>query len=319
MKRILVVLDGAPEPVQPWPTSLEAAATPALDALCAVGDVGRLRTTPEGRAPGSETGLPVLLGATPDEPPGRGWIEACAAGVTVPAGLGAWRLDVHRRDGSRASEHEVRLVVPLLRARLPRHRIAALRGHRLLAVGARLPRLESCAGYDIAVWTDGARLAPVDSLSRTTLICGPGAAAGIGRLLGSRVVVPDGATGDTDSHLGAKTAAALGALADGDVVVHVGAPDEAAHRGERDAKRRAIEAADHDVVAPLRAAARKAGAMLAVTSDHGTCPWTGRHDAQPVPFVVAGPERAARGPLRLTERAVADEPVAAAPWAEAVA
>jgi 2,3-bisphosphoglycerate-independent phosphoglycerate mutase len=315
VKRILVVLDGAPEPVQPWPTSFEAAATPALDAMCAEGEVGRLHTTPDGLAPGSETGLPVLLGAEQREPAGRGWIEAAAADVPVAPGLGAWRLDLLRPDGRRASEHEARRLVPLLSARLAQHRIIALRGHRLLAVGAERPRVKRCSGFNVVVWPDGKRLPPSDALRRTTLVCGPGAAAGIGRLLGARVVVPDGATGDTDSLLGAKTAAALRARGDSDeVVVHVGAPDEAAHRGEREAKRRAIEAADQRVVAPLHAAVRRTGGLIAVTADHGTCPWTGRHDAEPVPYVLAGSAVAARGPRRLTERAVAAEPIAATPW-----
>jgi 2,3-bisphosphoglycerate-independent phosphoglycerate mutase len=305
-RRILVILDGAPEPVQPWPTTLEAAATPALDALCVAGEVGRVATTPEHHAPGSETGIPAILGALP--PAGqvaRGPVEAAAAGVVVPAGMGAWRLDVRHRSGARATDHEVHLLWPLLRSHLPRHCVMPLRGHRVLALGPRRPVLRRCAGMDITVWADGARLTPALDAS-TTMVCGPGAAAGIGRLLGARVIVPDETTGDVDTDLDAKAVAALHALErGGDVVVHVGAADEAAHRGERDAKRLAIEAVDTRVIAPLRTAARAAGATIAVTSDHGTCPWTGRHDPAPVPYVLAGPGVTARGPRRLTERAVA--------------
>lgn len=314
MSRVLIILDGAPEPLGPGPTTLEDAHTPVLDALCAEGEVGRLPTTPDGCAPGSETGVPVLLGARVDDPVGRGPVEAAAAGVVVPEGMGAWRLDVRYADGRRVGEREVHRLCPLLRTHLPRHRIMPLRGHRVLAVGSRRPVVRTCAGREVLVWPDGARLAPV--LERpTTMVCGPGAAAGIGRLLGASVEVPERATGDTDTDLDAKAARALRALERGDdVVVHVGGADEAAHRGERDAKRRVLEAADARVIACLREAARAAGATLTVTSDHGTCPGTGRHDAAPVPYVVVGPGTVARGPDRLTERAVQRSPVSGAPW-----
>jgi 2,3-bisphosphoglycerate-independent phosphoglycerate mutase len=330
VSRILVILDGAPEPIRAGPTSLEAAATPELDALCADGTVARLRTTPDGFAPGSETGLPVLLEAEPEAPLGRGPIEAAAAGVPVPEGHGAWRVDLLHGDGLRASEDEVCRVAPALRAHLPQHEVFPLRGHRVLAVGPTRPALRCCAGLDVVVWPDGATLAPtlgpdgadavggpgLDASGRpVTLVCGPGAAAGIGRLLGARVVVPDAATGDLDTDLDAKSSAALLALGRGeDVVVHVGTPDEAAHRLDPEAKCLAIEDADARIVAPLRRAADAAGATLAVTSDHGTCPRTGRHDAAPVPLVVAGPDVPAGGPTRLTERAVAGAPVEHTPF-----
>jgi 2,3-bisphosphoglycerate-independent phosphoglycerate mutase len=327
VSRILVILDGAPEPLRSGPTSLEAATTPALDALCAEGTVARLRTTPDGFAPGSETGVPVLLEAEPEAPLGRGPIEAAAAGVPVLEGHGAWRVDLLHDDGRRASEDEVRRVAPVMRERLARHEVVPLRGHRVLVVGATRPGLRRCSGFEVVVWPDGATLAPtlgphdagepgLDASGRpVTLVCGPGAAAGIGRLLGARVVVPDTATGDLDTDLDAKTSAALLALRRGDdVVIHLGAPDEAAHRLNPEAKRAAIEDADARMVAPLRRAAQAVGATLAVTSDHGTCPWTGDHDADPVPLVVAGPDVPAAGAGRLTERAVAEAPVEDAPF-----
>jgi len=314
VSRILVILDGAPEPVREGPTSLEAARTPALDALCAQGCAGRLRTTPDGLEPGSETGVPILLGAALDVPLGRGPIEAAGAGVEVPEGCEAWRLDLRHPGGRRAREPEVRGLMPRLRALLPRHRLTPLRGHRVLAVGPRAPAVRCCAGLAVTVWPDGARLEGV--LDRpTTMVCAPGAAAGIGRAAGARVVVGDGATGDVDTDLTGKAAAALRAIERGeDVVVHLGGADEAAHRGEPHAKGAFLEAADAALVAPLRRGARARGATIAVTSDHGTCPRTGRHDAAPVPYVVAGPGVPARGPRRLTERAVAGSPVAEALW-----
>jgi 2,3-bisphosphoglycerate-independent phosphoglycerate mutase len=227
----------------------------------------------------------------------------------------------------------VRRVASVLRGELPRHRVVPLRGHRVLVVGATRPGVRRCGGLEVVVWPDGAALAPalgtdgrdavgdaggpgLDASGRpVTLVCGPGAAAGIGRLLGARVVVPRTATGDVDSDLDAKASAALLALGRGeDVVVHVAAPDEAAHRLDPDAKRTAIEDADARILAPLRRAAEEAGATLAVTSDHGTCPHTGRHDGEPVPLVVAGPDVPAGGPRRLTERATTGARVEHAPF-----
>ncbi len=314
MRRLLVVLDGAPEPPGPRPSTLETARTPALDALCREGTVARLRPTPPGLPPGSETGLPTLLGAPPSAPIGRGPIEAAAAGVDVPAGLGAWRMDLRNADGSRASADAVSVRRPLLGLRTPGLRVAGIRGHRVVVIGRRRPSLRRVGGLDVHVWPDGAHLEQVLD-ERTTVVCGPGAAAGIARLLGATAIVPAGATGDVDSDLPAKAGAAVQALREGgDVVVHVGALDEAAHRRDAAAKRAALERADAEVVAPLVAAAREMEAIVAVTSDHGTCPRTGRHDPGPVPLVVAGPAIPVRGPSRLTERAVALAPIAREPW-----
>jgi 2,3-bisphosphoglycerate-independent phosphoglycerate mutase len=316
-RRILVILDGAAEPVWPWASTLEEAHVPALDALCARGAVARVVTTPAGLAPGSETGIPTLLGAPPAEPVARGAVEAAAAGVEAPPGTAAWRVDLHHPDGRRALTAEALLLRAELRSALPHHDVTHLRGHRYLAVGARRPVLEVLGGVAVHVWEDG--VVPERVLDhRTVIVAAPGAAAGCGRLMGARVVMSPGATGDVGSDLVAKTRAALAALREPDVrtvVVHVGGADEAAHHQDRLGKRAMIEAADADVVGPLARAAREAGAVIAVTSDHATCVETGRHDAEPVPLVVAGPGVAPSGPVRLHERLVARGPVWDAPFA----
>ncbi|MBB4663739.1 hypothetical protein [Conexibacter arvalis] len=190
--------------------------------------------------------------------------------------------------------------------------------------------------HALDVWPEG--VVPPRLLdARTVVVAARGAAAGIARLMGARVVVPDGATGRPGSDLAAKTAAALDALAAGakQVVVHVGGPDEAAHERDAAAKVAAIEAADRDVIAPLRTAVASAGGTLRICPDHGCDPADGRHDAAPVPRVEwtggllaeasgrldgigrapttsAGGTVADRGharPTRLTERAVAGLPI----------
>jgi 2,3-bisphosphoglycerate-independent phosphoglycerate mutase len=315
--RILVILDGAAEPIWPWPSTLEEATMPALDALCAGGTVARVATTPAGLSPGSEVGIPTLLGAAPRGAVGRGPVEAAAAGVELPAGAGAWRIDLHHHDGRRAVTAEALLLAPDLTARLEDHDVRHLKGHRFLAVGARRPEIGEVAGLDAAVWDDGESLAPALD-HRTVVIAAPGAAAGCGRLLGARVVTPAGATGDVGSDLAAKARAAVAALRTADtVVVHVGGADEAAHHRDRVGKVAMLEAADQDVIRPLAQAALGAGGIIAVTSDHATCVETGRHHADPVPLVVAGRGVGRAGAVRLHERLVSRARVWESPWAPA--
>jgi 2,3-bisphosphoglycerate-independent phosphoglycerate mutase len=90
------------------------------------------------------------------------------------------------------------------------------------------------------------------------------------------------------------------------VVVHVGAPDEAAHERDADAKVAAIEAADRFLLSPLADALRAHGGTLQVCPDHGCDPTTGEHDGAPVPCLQWPAANASGG--RLTERAVARQP-----------
>ena len=308
MVSVLVILDGASEPPRAGaPTSLERAHTPALDELAASGDLARLRTTPEGLAAGSEVAIPVLLGWVPPGAVARGPIEAAAHGIPVAPGAGAWRVDVmagERRADAADSERAARA----LSAAVPSHVVHRLIGHRLLLVGpAPLPPV--ARGAPFAAWPDGEPV-PRCLDPTTTVISARGAAAGIARLMGARVIVPDGATGDPDSDLAAKAASALAAIADGAarVVVHAGGADEAAHALDARAKVAFLERADRELIAPLADAVRAAGATLQVCADHGCDPATGRHDADPVPSLT-WPGSGGDEPRRLTERDVAGRPL----------
>jgi len=316
--RILVILDGAAEPLWPWPSTLEEARMPALDVLCDRGAVARVATTPAGLEPGSEVGIPTLLGAPPSAPVDRGLVEAAAAGLDVPAGASAWRVDLHHPDGRRAVTAEALLLAPDVARALPDHDVQHLKGHRFLAVGTTRPELRAVAALDAFVWADGAGLDPVLD-GTTTVVAAPGAASGCARLLGARVVNPQGATGDVGSDLAAKAGAALHALRDGarTVVVHVGGADEAAHHRDRLGKRVMLEAADTDVIGPLARAAAAHGGTIAVTSDHATCVETGRHHGDPVPAVIAGPGIARGGAVRLHERLVVRSPIWDGPFTPA--
>lgn len=297
----LLILDGASEPPGERPTSLERARTPELDALARGGTLGRLRTVAPGLPAGSESALPALLGWTPPRPVDRGALEAAAAGVRLVPGKRAWRVDaVSAGGGGRVA---VRLA-----GQLPDHRVIQLAGHRLLVVGAPpLPAGVRAAG--LRVWPEGDPLPPVLDHS-TVVIAASGAAVGAARLLGARVVEPAGTTGDTDTDLSAKAAAATSAIADGAsrVVIHVGAPDAAAHRRDAAAKVAALERIDAELVGPLVDAIARARGTLRVCPDHGCDPATGAHDGAPVPALDWPGD--GRGPGdRLTERAVAGLPV----------
>lgn len=283
MVAILVILDGASEPLRPGaPTSLEQARTPALDALVGEGRLSRLATVAPGLPAGSECAIPALLGWTPPAPVDRGAVEAAAHEIAVPAGARAWRVD---HDPSPLDGYAV-------------HR---LRGHRRLLVGP--PPLPA----GVPAWPEG--VVPERVLDESTVVVGArGAAIGVARLMGAATVVPDGATGEPDSDLAAKARAALDAITGGAtrVVVHVGGADEAAHQRDRAAKVAAIERADRELIAPLAAALRARGdGTLRVCPDHGCDPATGAHDGTPVPCLDWTPGGAATAGGRLTERAVA--------------
>lgn len=303
MVDVLVVPDGAAQPLRPDAESaLELAHLPALDALAAEGSLIRVDTTPAGLPPGSETGIPTLLGAPPDTPIGRGRVDAAGRGVPVPDDLIPWRADLVYNSGKRASIRQVRDVCSHLgRNALP------MGGHRILVLSASRPPDRRILGLRLRVWEDGP--APSGPLPRNTrLIAAPGTAAGCGRLLGADVVTPATATGDTDTDLAAKLEAAVEAVREEIpfVVVHVGGPDEAAHRRDQDAVVEMLERIDALLIAPLWEVVERCGGRLAVCPDHGTDPATGKHDSAPVPAVAWPPrhdaepgdafnERAARG------------------------
>jgi 2,3-bisphosphoglycerate-independent phosphoglycerate mutase len=113
---------------------------------------------------------------------------------------------------------------------------------------------------------------------------------GVGVLLGwERIDVP-GATGYLDTDYAAKGRAGVAALKDHDLVcVHVEAPDEASHEGKTDAKVKALEEIDKQIVGPLLAALPTHGEWrILVSPDHCTPLRTRAHAHGAVPFAMAG-------------------------------
>jgi 2,3-bisphosphoglycerate-independent phosphoglycerate mutase len=304
---VLVIPDGAAQPLRPGvPTALAAARTPVLDELAATGEVARVAVTRAGLPAGSEAGVPALLGHAPARALGRGWIDAAGYGVRVPEGMVPWRADVRRADGSRAGAGTARRMAAALGG-------AWTHGHRLALFAPEGGAPEGGGG--VHVWPDGATLPRVLDES-TVVVAARGAAAGCALLLGATLVVAPGATGDVDTDLNAKARAVVDAIECGArrVVVHVGGPDEAAHRRDAGAKIAALEGIDAGLLAPLRDAVARAGGTLAVCPDHGTDPFDGTHDAGAVPALRWGRGIAPAGPDRMTEAATAGRPVFAPSW-----
>jgi 2,3-bisphosphoglycerate-independent phosphoglycerate mutase len=304
---VLVIPDGAAQPLRPGaPTALQAARTPVLDALAATGDVARVAVTPAGVPAGSEAGVPALLGHAPARALGRGWIDAAGYGVPVPKGMVPWRADVLRDDGSRASAGMARMIAAALGG-------AWTHGHRLVLFAPK--GTAPAGGAGVRIWADGARL-PRALDETTVVVAARGAAAGCARLLGAALIAPPGATGDVDTDLHAKARAAVDAIERGArrVVVHVGAPDEAAHRRDAGAKVAALEALDTALLGPLSDAVARARGTLAVCPDHGTDPLDGTHDAGAVPALRWGRGVAPAGPDRMTEAHSVGAAVRPAAW-----
>lgn len=170
MSDVLVILDGASEPiVDDEPTSLERADTPVLDALAQGGTVRRLRTTPPGLEPGSETGIAVLLGWTPSARVDRAALEAAGRGIDL-GGRPARRVDGLAAAPAGAEVHR-------------------LSERAALVIGGGEPEGER-------VWPAG--IVPPRILDADTVFIGPpGAAAGLAALLGARVAA-DGAVDEIE-------------------------------------------------------------------------------------------------------------------------
>ena len=306
MVTVVAVADGASEPVRSdEPTSLQAARTPAIDGLLRSGVLQRAATTPAGLLPGTEVGLPTLLGVAPRRQPGRGRIEAAAAGIELASDDAAWRLDlVPHTTPDAGTLAALRAVVAAVGCR-----VEHLRGHRCLLIGPASwgdappgPHQTSGAPADMltgrfatitaaaaGVLADGVTALPWGTVHaawpdlpgalgrRVFVVADGGAAAGIGRLLGCDV---------QDSQPQRAVDVVAGAHDDDVVVVVDGGPDDAGHARDGDGKVAALERFDTQVVAPLIGLLRARGGRMIVAADHGCDPATGRHGAEPVPVVL---------------------------------
>jgi len=124
---------------------------------------------------------------------------------------------------------------------------------------------------------------------------------GLARMAGIEILDIPGVTDGLDNDYGAQAAGALEALKEHDlVVIHVEAPDEAAHAGSIDDKIETIERIDGEVVGQLLAWGKE-GLRILVMPDHATPIEVRTHTPDPVPFVLWGQGFAATGARAFTE------------------
>ena len=127
---------------------------------------------------------------------------------------------------------------------------------------------------------------------------------GIARLAGLASPTVPGATGNLNTDFAAKGKAAVEALAEYDfVLVHVEAPDEAAHHADPEAKVWAIEQVDEKVLGPIMQALKRTAHRILLLPDHRTTIERRTHEEGPVPFVLAGEGIRGRGASKFCEAA----------------
>ncbi len=124
---------------------------------------------------------------------------------------------------------------------------------------------------------------------------------GLAQMLGMEVLNIPGVTDGLDNDYAAQAVGALKTLEKCDmVVIHVEAPDEAAHAGSVKDKIEAIERVDKEIVSRIRAWNKDAFRAL-IMPDHPTPIKIQTHTAEPVPFVLWGQGFIANGAKRFTE------------------
>ena len=116
------------------------------------------------------------------------------------------------------------------------------------------------------------------------------------------------ATGNLHTDFCGKAQAAVQALQTHDFVyIHIEAPDECGHQGDKTGKTRAIELIDEKVVSHVCRALDEQGEpyRLLILPDHPT-PYTLKtHTAQPVPFLLFDAARPQNGVPAFTEKTAA--------------
>lgn len=125
---------------------------------------------------------------------------------------------------------------------------------------------------------------------RGTMISAVDLLKGIALCAGMRSVDVEGATGTLATNFDGKAEAAIEALKSGSdyVYVHLEAPDECGHQGDRSGKTRAIELIDEKIIAPIDRYLKGTGVRyrLAFLPDHPTPTSTRTHSGDPVPYMI---------------------------------
>lgn len=124
---------------------------------------------------------------------------------------------------------------------------------------------------------------------------------GLAQMVSMSVLEIPGVNDGLDNDYSAQIKGALQALDKYDlVVVHVEAPDEAGHSGSAAEKIEAIQRIDRYMVGQLLEW-HKEGLRVLIMPDHPTPIQTRTHNADPVPFMIWGPDFLTNGAVRFTE------------------
>ena len=124
---------------------------------------------------------------------------------------------------------------------------------------------------------------------------------GLARMMGMAILEIAGVSDGPDNDYAAQANGALAALKEHDlVVIHVEAPDEAAHSGSFKDKVAAIQMVDKEVVSRL-GAYQPGNLRVLIMPDHPTPIEIRTHSPDPVPFMLRGPGFSANGARRFTE------------------
>ncbi|MFC1942032.1 cofactor-independent phosphoglycerate mutase [Chloroflexota bacterium] len=124
---------------------------------------------------------------------------------------------------------------------------------------------------------------------------------GLAQMAGMEILDIKGVTDGPDNDDAAQAAGALEALGNHDlVVIHMEAPDEAAHAGSIDDKIEAIQRIDKEVVSRLRSW-RQDELRVLIMPDHPTPIEMRTHTTDPVPFLLWGKGLNNNGAGRFTE------------------
>lgn len=124
---------------------------------------------------------------------------------------------------------------------------------------------------------------------------------GLAQMLAMDILEIAGVVDGLDNDYSAQGSGALKALSDHDlVVIHVEAPDEAAHTGSIDDKVEAIQRVDREILSRI-SAFKEDELRVLVMPDHPTPIKTRSHIAEAVPFLFWGSGFTANGAKRFTE------------------
>ncbi|HUT97086.1 MAG TPA: cofactor-independent phosphoglycerate mutase [Dehalococcoidales bacterium] len=126
---------------------------------------------------------------------------------------------------------------------------------------------------------------------------------GLGKMAGMKVLEIAGVSDGPDNDYAAQVEGALKALGDNDlVIIHIEAPDEAAHAGSINDKVGAIEKIDSEVISRLRSYEGDDLRVLAMP-DHPTPIEIRTHSPEPVPFLLWGKGFSSNGAKGYSEAA----------------